>query len=34
MAVLGPGDLMGEMAVLTAGVRNADVVALTPLKVV
>lgn len=34
MAVLGPGDLMGEMAVLTAGVRNADVVALTPLTVV
>ncbi len=34
MAVLGPGDLMGEMAVLRAGVRNADVVALTPLKVV
>ena len=34
MAVLGPGDLMGEMAVLTAGVRNADVVAFTPLKVV
>ncbi len=34
MAVLGPGDLMGEMAVLAAGVRNADVVALTPLKVV
>ena len=34
MAVLGPGDLMGEMAVLTAGMRNADVVALKPLKVV
>ena len=34
MAVLGPGDLMGEMAVLAAGVRNADVVALTPLMVV
>jgi len=34
MAVLGPGDLMGEMAVLRAGVRNADVVAFTPLKVV
>jgi len=34
MAVLGPGDLMGEMAVLTAGLRNADVVALTPLTVV
>jgi CRP-like cAMP-binding protein len=31
MALLGPGDLMGEMAVLTQGVRNADVVALTPL---
>jgi CRP-like cAMP-binding protein len=31
MALLGPGDLMGEMAVLTQGLRNADVVALTPL---
>jgi CRP-like cAMP-binding protein len=31
MAVLGPGDLMGEMAVLTQGVRNADVLALTPM---
>jgi CRP-like cAMP-binding protein len=30
IALLGPGDLMGEMAVLTQGVRNADVVALTP----
>ena len=31
IALLGHGDLMGEMAVLTQGVRNADVVALTPL---
>lgn len=31
MAVLGPGDLMGEMAVLSSGGRSADVVALTPL---
>jgi CRP/FNR family cyclic AMP-dependent transcriptional regulator len=31
IALLGPGDLMGEMAVLTQGLRNADVVALTPL---
>jgi CRP-like cAMP-binding protein len=31
MAVLGPGDLMGEMAVLGSGGRSADVVALTPL---
>lgn len=31
IALLGPGDLMGEMAVLMHGVRNADVVALTPL---
>ena len=31
MALLGPGDLLGEMAVLTTGVRNADVVALTRL---
>ena len=34
ISVLGPGDLLGEMAVLTAGVRNADVVALTPLMAV
>ena len=31
IALLGPGDLMGEMAVLTQGLRNADVVALTSL---
>lgn len=31
MAVLGPGNLMGEMAVLTSGGRSADVVALTRL---
>lgn len=31
MAVLGPGDLMGEMAVLNQGLRNADVLALTPV---
>jgi CRP-like cAMP-binding protein len=34
IALLGPGDLMGEMAVLTHGLRNADVVALTPLEAV
>lgn len=31
LAVLGPGDLLGEMAMLLAGVRTADVLALTPL---
>jgi CRP-like cAMP-binding protein len=31
LALLGPGALLGEMAMVTAGVRNADVVALTPL---
>lgn len=31
MAVLGPGELMGEMAALTSGGRSADVVALTRL---
>ena len=31
MAVLGPGDLMGEMAALSSGGRTADVVALTRL---
>ena len=34
MAVLGPGDLFGDMAVLLGGVRSADVVALTPLEAV
>ena len=34
MAVLGPGDLLGDMAVLLGGVRSADVVALTPLEAV
>jgi CRP/FNR family cyclic AMP-dependent transcriptional regulator len=34
MAVLGPGDLIGEMAVLSSGVRTADVVALTRLTAV
>lgn len=31
LAVCGPGDLLGEMAVLSEGARTADVVALTPL---
>lgn len=31
ISVLGPGDLLGEMAVLTSGVRTADAVALTRL---
>ena len=34
MAVLGPGDLFGEMAVLLGGVRSADVVALTAVEAV
>lgn len=34
LALLGPGDLLGEMAVLSAEGRNADVVALTPLQAV
>ena len=34
MAVLGPGDLFGDMAVLLGGVRSSDVVALTPLEAV
>lgn len=34
MAVLGPGDLFGDMAVLLGGVRSADVVALTALEAV
>lgn len=32
MSVLGEGDLFGEMAVLDAAPRSADVVALTPVK--
>lgn len=34
VALAGPGDLLGEMALLGEGVRNADVVALTPLQAV
>ena len=34
IAVLGPADLFGDMAVLLGGVRSADVVALTPLEAV
>ena len=34
LAVLGPGDLFGDMAVLLGGVRSADVVALTPMEAV
>ena len=32
MSLLGPGDLFGEMAALDGSSRSADVVALTPLK--
>jgi len=34
MALLGVGDLFGEMAALDGSSRSADVVALTPLKLV
>ena len=33
VAMLGPGDLVGEMAVLSRGRRCASVTAVTPLKV-
>ena len=34
MSLLGEGDIFGEMAVLDGATRSADVVALTPLKLV
>jgi CRP/FNR family transcriptional regulator, cyclic AMP receptor protein len=34
IAELGPGDFFGEMAIMSGGVRNADVVAKTPLTAV
>ena len=34
MSLLGEGDVFGEMAVLDGATRSADVVALTPLKLV
>ena len=34
MSLLGPGDLFGEMAALDGSTRSADVVALTPLKLI
>jgi CRP-like cAMP-binding protein len=33
VAMLGPGDFFGEIALVTGGERSADVVALTPLTV-
>ena len=34
MSLLGVGDIFGEMAALDGGMRSADVVALTPLRLV
>ena len=34
MSLLGVGDVFGEMAALDGGIRSADVVALTPLRLV
>ena len=34
MSLLGPGDVFGEMAALDGGSRSADVVALTPLRLI
>ena len=34
MSLLGAGDVFGEMAALDGGTRSADVVALTPLRLV
>ena len=34
MSLLGVGDVFGEMAALDGGMRSADVVALTPLRLV
>ena len=34
MSLLGEGDVFGEMAALDGAVRSADVVALTPLRLV
>ena len=34
MSLLGGGDVFGEMAALEGGMRSADVVALTPLRLV
>jgi CRP/FNR family cyclic AMP-dependent transcriptional regulator len=34
LAELGPGDVVGETGVLNRGLRNADVVATSPVRVV
>lgn len=34
IALLGPGDVFGEMAPLTGGLRTATVTALTPMRLV
>ena len=33
LAILGPGDFFGEVALLSHGRRNANVVAITPMRV-
>jgi CRP/FNR family cyclic AMP-dependent transcriptional regulator len=32
LATRGPGDTLGEIALVTGGERTADVIALTPMK--
>lgn len=34
VALLGPGDIVGEAAILTGRLRNATIVALTPLELI
>ena len=34
VAILGPGDVFGEIAVLASGRRTASVVALTPMRLI
>src|SRR5688572_4222231 len=34
VAVIGPGDFFGELALLDRGLRNATVTALTPMEII